>query len=341
MGALAWNMPHEVRPLHDHWLCKAYSIAAVNGDTETLHLLAQKLPLSVRVWDGQVDEVEPPSHPHDAAMAAAVHDGDSTRLRWMLTTFRDAGWGVDPTSRDQDHCFQKLTAQLVNDRAWILAFLRSVVDAGAGAVLQFGPHHVYNVAADGVEAVAIPAHVDFGGLLGRPSIDVQLLCTTACANHEVLLALVSRPLPATRSARVNRLTYLADSVFLQEPDNYAWFEDLLIEDASGAGALNVLCHLELRAREIGFFELAAAAGSTLAEALRAGLEFGDHLERVWKDRLKKQVDLIQGRRRLWAALRTLPKLLAWARRARLKLDAPGEVNHLLYCAQYSAFPFAG
>ena len=144
-----------------------------------------------------------------------------------------------------------------------------------------------------------------------------------------------------RSARVNRLTYLADSVFLQEPDNYAWFEDLLIEDASGAGALNVLRHLELRAREIGFFELAAAAGSTLAEALRAGLEFGDHLERVWKDRLKKQVDLIQGRRRLWAALRTLPKLLAWARRARLKLDAPGEVNHLLYCAQYSAFPFAG
>ena len=37
---------------------------------------------------------------------------------------------------------------------------------------------------------------------------------------------------------------------------------------------------------------------------------------------------------LWSPLRCIPALLQWARRAKLKLDAPGQLNHMRYCQEY-------
>ena len=102
---------------------------------------------------------------------------------------------------------------------------------------------------------------------------------------------------------------------------------------------HVLRHIELRARSIGFYELAFAAGSTLEEAQRVGLEFGDNLERWWADDLNLQVNRIRTQQRL-SLVRCMPKLLNWARRAKLKMDAPGMPNHVRYVAEMGEFPFA-
>ena len=317
-----------------HWLAESYTRAAGSGDIELLRLLANKFPISTR-WG--IDGVGMPEHPLDPAMYAAVRAGDNDLLAWLIRKFPDAGGYLDlPENGGWDdgnikmHFFEEITTLLAEDRDWTQAFLCSVIDSGAGAVLKFGPHSMPSV--DG----GVPAFLDLG-TLGLPSLDLEQMSTSHFAHHETLLALVNKPLPASRKAMANRLTFLASSVGLQDPEgNDHWFE--LVDGLSGS--LHVLYHLEERARSMGFFEVAAAAATTLEEALRASLDQGDELERWWKDELVNQVSLVEGRLRRWAPLRFLPKLLSMARRAQLRLDAPGQANHQRYCAEFSAMAMA-